>query len=54
MASGWVLRSIYHEGGEAEVDTDVKSLRQENLPAGEFGPPADFRQVPLEEALSGE
>lgn len=51
MATGWVLRAVTHEDGNAMVDTEVKSLVQKQIPAAEFAPPAGFKQASPQEVM---
>jgi len=54
ISSGWVLRAITHENGQAETETDVISLQKEDIPEDEFKAPQGYRQTTLDEALKAE
>ncbi|KMY66324.1 hypothetical protein AAU61_17855 [Desulfocarbo indianensis] len=54
ISSGWVLRAITNDNGQPEAETDVISLKKEDISEDEFRVPQGYRQITLDEALKAE
>ena len=46
---GWELKSVSHDMGMAEVETEIVKLAEKSIPASAFEPPAGFTEVSLEQ-----
>lgn len=49
LSSGWPLKSISYSDGMADVDTDVISMEEKNIPDEEFQIPGGYQKVPFSE-----
>ncbi|MFP4226865.1 MAG: DUF4412 domain-containing protein [Desulfobacterales bacterium] len=53
MKSGWLLKSVELECGEAETIVDVVRIEEKKIPASEFEIPAGYEVKPLKSMFSG-
>jgi hypothetical protein len=54
MASGWVMRSINYEGGQAETDADVVKVTKQDITESEFQIPQGLKKTSMEELITGQ
>jgi len=47
MQSGWLLKSVEHGEGVAEVMLEVSRIEERSIPGSEFEVPAGYEEVPL-------
>ncbi|MCF8086119.1 MAG: DUF4412 domain-containing protein [Desulfohalobiaceae bacterium] len=47
LQSGWMLKSIEHEDGYAEVIVEVQRIEQKSIPSSEFEIPAGYTRMSL-------
>lgn len=54
VASGWLLRSIDYEGGQADTQTDVVKVTKQDIAESEFAVPQGLKKTSIENMIMGQ
>lgn len=52
MKAGWPLKTVSHEGGGPEKDSEVVRIEKTDIPASKFAAPKGYTRRPLAEAFA--
>lgn len=54
VASGWLLRAIDYEGGQADTQTDVVKITKQDIAESEFAVPQGLKKTSIENMIMGQ
>ncbi len=52
MRQGAPLKTVHYENGEQQYVEETTNVQKKDIPASEFVPPADYKKLTMEEAMS--
>ncbi len=54
VASGWLVRSIYYNNGNADTRTDVVKIAKQDVAESEFKVPQGYKKITVDKILMGQ